>query len=207
MKLRTMKLDENINYIVSGLERSGTSMLMQILHAGGVETSFDNSRPPDQSNPKGYYELEEGKIINKLMDGTFSFGVHRGKFIKITAYGLKYLPLGNYKVIYSERNIEEILDSMEKMANIVDTNREETRETFLKLNNMIKNTIANREDIDMLLVSYNDILFSPGASIKKIYDFIATPGLDLEKMIGAIDEKLYRQRKASSTNITKNEIR
>jgi len=198
MKLRTMKLDENINYIVSGLERSGTSMLMQILHAGGVETSFDNSRPPDQSNPKGYYELEEGKIINKLMDGTFPFEEYKGRFIKITAYGLKYLPSGKYKIIYSERNIEEILDSMEKMANIKDMNREETRESFIKLNSMIKKHIRNREGIKVLLANYNEILSNPSTNVKKIYDFLALSDLDLEKMIDVVDKKLYRQRRTKS---------
>lgn len=88
-----MKLDNTINYIVSGLERSGTSMLMQILVAGGVSTSFDTeSRPPDDNNPRGYFELEGGKIINRLMDGQFSLQSHLGEFIKITAYGLKFLP-------------------------------------------------------------------------------------------------------------------
>ena len=196
-----MKLDENINYIVSGLERSGTSMVMQILLAGGVETSFDNSRSPDESNPKGYYELEGGKIINKLVDGTFPLNEHRGKFIKITAYGLKYLPSGNYKIIYSERNIEEILDSMEKMANIEDTNREETRESFVKLNSMIKDYIRNREDIEVLLINYNGIVSNPSINVKKIYDFLGLADVDLEKMIDAVDKKLYRQRRNLKKNI------
>jgi len=190
-----MKLDKNVNYIVSGLERSGTSMLMQMLHTSGVETSFDNSRLPDESNPKGYYELAGGKIINKLMDGTFPLDEYKGKFVKITAYGLKYLPPGNYKIIYSERNIEEILDSMEKMADIKDNNREETRESFVKLNDMVKNYIRNREDVEFLLVNYNDILSNPSVNIKKIHDFLGLHGIDLEKMIDAVDKKLYRQRK------------
>ena len=196
-----MKLDENINYIVSGLERSGTSMVMQILLAGGVETSFDNSRSPDESNPKGYYELEGGKIINKLIDGTFPLDEHRGKFIKITAYGLKYLPSGTYKIIYSERNIEEILDSMEKMANIEDTDREETRESFVKLNSMIKDYIRNREDIEVLLINYNGIVSNPSTNVKKIYDFLGLADVDLEKMIDAVDKKLYRQRRNLKKNI------
>jgi len=196
-----MKLNENINYIVSGLERSGTSMVMQILLAGGVETSFDNSRSPDESNPKGYYELEGGKIINKLIDGTFPLNEHRGKFIKITAYGLKYLPSGTYKIIYSERNIEEILDSMEKMANIEDTNREETRESFVKLNSMIKDYIRNREDIEVLLINYNGIVSNPSTNVKKIYDFLGLADVDLEKMIDAVDKKLYRQRRNLKKNI------
>ena len=67
-----MKLDSSINYIASGIERSGTSLLMQILQAGGLPMAFDMaSRPPDDNNPRGYFELEGGKIISRLMNGTF----------------------------------------------------------------------------------------------------------------------------------------
>ena len=189
-----MSLNKNINYIVSGLERSGTSMLMQILHAGGVPVSFDDSRLSDQSNPKGYYELAGGKIINKLMDGTFPLEDYTGKFVKITAYGLKYLPKGNYRIIYSERNIEEILDSMEKMAGIKDKNREETREAFIKLNRMIKKQITSRDDMEVLLVNYNKILSNPREDIKKIQEFLGLPEDVIDKMIKVVDDKLYRQR-------------
>ena len=190
-----MDLEKNVNYIVSGLERSGTSLLMQILKAGDLEISFDDSRKPDENNPKGYYELEGGKIINKLMDGTFPLDRFKGKFIKITAYGLKFLPPGNYKIIYSERNIEEILDSMEKMARIKDKNREETKESFVKLNDMIKDQITLREDINVLLINYNNILFNPEIYIKKIADFLDLPNSYLDKMINVIDPNLYRQRR------------
>ncbi len=189
-----MSLNKNINYIVSGLERSGTSMLMQILHAGGVPVSFDDSRLSDQSNPKGYYELAGGKIINKLMDGTFPLEDYKGKSVKITAYGLKYLPKGNYRIIYSERNIEEILDSMEKMAGIKDKNREETREAFIKLNRMIKKQITSRDDMEVLLVNYNKILSNPREDIKKIQEFLGLPEDVIDKMIKVVDDKLYRQR-------------
>jgi len=189
-----MSLNKNINYIVSGLERSGTSMLMQILHAGEVPVSFDDSRLSDQSNPKGYYELAGGKIINKLIDGTFPLEDYRGKSVKITAYGLKYLPKGNYRIIYSERNIEEILDSMEKMAGIKDKNREETREAFIKLNLMIKKQITSRDDMEVLLVNYNKILSNPREDIKKIQEFLELPEDVIDKMIKVVDDKLYRQR-------------
>ncbi len=190
-----MKLDKTINYIISGLERSGTSMLMQIIHAGGAPTGFDDSRIADVNNPKGYYELEGGKIINKLMDGTFPLNQYRGQFIKITSFGLKYLPIGNYKIIYSERNIEEILDSMEKMADIKDTEREKTRESFVKLNSMIKKLITSREDIEILMVNYNDIITDPVNNIKRIYEFINNSELNLQDMINAVDRTLYRQRR------------
>ncbi len=190
-----MVLDINTNYIISGLERSGTSMLMQILNAGEIPAAFDRSRTSDENNPKGYYELEGGKIINKLMDGTFPLEKHKGKFIKITAYGLKFLPHGNYKIIYSERNIEEILDSMEKMTGIKDKNREETKKTFIKLNNIIKNKIQNREDTKVLLINYNDTLLNPKTNIKKICEFLKLPDIDMKKMINVVDQELYRQRR------------
>jgi len=189
-----MILDENVNYIISGLERSGTSMLMQILLAGEIPVSFDNLRLSDKSNPEGYYELAGGKIINKLIDGTFPFDNHKGKFIKITSYGLKFLPRGNYKIIYSERNIEEILHSMEKMTGMEDKNRKETRDSFIKLNRMIKKQITSRDDMDILLVNYNKILSNSGENIKKILEFLGVTENIIDKMIKVVDDKLYRQR-------------
>jgi hypothetical protein len=190
-----MILDENINYIISGLERSGTSMLMQIIHAGGLPISYDDSRPADENNPKGYYELEGGKIISKLIDGKFQFKDHKAKFIKITAFGLKYLPPGNYKIIYSERNIEEILDSMEKMIGQKDNNREETKMSFIKLNNIIKQYTREREDMDVLLVNYNKIISNPKENIERIVEFLGLSNDVQDKMINAVDNKLYRQRR------------
>jgi len=194
-----MKLDENINYIASGLERSGTSLLMQILHAGGVPLSFDtDSRPPDENNPRGYFELEGGKVISRLMNNTFPLAEYRGQFIKITAFGLKFLPPGNYRVIYTERNIEEVLDSMEKMAKIQDKDREETKASFIKLNGMIKDLITKREDVDVLLVNYNQVVADPPSQVRKICDFL---GLSEEKesaMIAAVDQKLYRKRRPTA---------
>jgi len=195
VKTKTMKLDKKIIYIVSGLERSGTSLLMQILRTGGIPTSFSNSRPADENNPKGYYELEGGKIINRLMDGTFPLDEFKGKFIKITAYGLKFLPPGKYKIIYSERNIEEILDSMEKMIGKKDSNREKTRKTFMRLNNMIKNQIQDREDIEVLIINYNEIISNPKDNINKMLYFLGVSGDILDKMVDVVDNRLYRQRR------------
>ena len=194
-----MKLDENTNYFVSGLERSGTSLLMQMLHTAGVPMVFDHeSRQPDENNPKGYFELEGGKIINKLMNGTFPLSDYRGKFIKITAYGLKFLPPGKHKIIYSQRDIEEILDSMEKMARIKDDNRDETKQSFIRLNDMIKTLIERREDVETLLVNYNEILSQPEEIAKRIGDFLGSKDIDLTKMMECIDGKLYRNRRLNT---------
>jgi len=190
-----MKLDENVNYIVSGQERSGTSMLMQILHAGEIPTSFDDSRPADENNVKGYYELEGGKVINKLISKQFPIEKYKGNFIKITAYGLKYLPPGDYKIIYTERHIEETLDSIKKMIKGKEFNRDETRESILKLDKMIRNEIKFRDDIQVLFVNYNQILENPKEKILEILNFLNLPTDNLEKMIGTIDLRIYHNRR------------
>ena len=195
-----MKLNQDVNYIISGLERSGTSMLVQILKAGDIPTSFDDLRPADENNPKGYFELEKGKIINKLMDGSFPIQDYKGRFIKITAYGLKYLPQGKYKIIYSERNMEEILDSMEKMIGKKDSDRKETKKVFIKLNNMIKNYIQDRADIEVLFINYNDLIADPKNNIIKILDFLGSSYDRLDEMTNVIDYKLYRQRRKKMIN-------
>jgi hypothetical protein len=189
-----MKFDEETNYIVSGLERSGTSLLMQMLHAGGAPVGFDDTRPADTNNPKGYFELDGGKIINRLIEGTFPFETYRGKFIKITAYGLQFLPPGKYTVIYSERNLDEILASMEQMARIKDMDREQTKKSFEKLITLIKKEIETRKDITALFVNYNDVVKLPEQTVQKIYDFLKVPDLDVYQMIAVVDKRLYRQR-------------
>lgn len=189
-----IKLDRNTNYIVSGLERSGTSLLMQILDAGEIPIAFDNKRLPDEFNPKGYYELEGGKIINKLIEKSFPIEKYMGKFIKITSYGLKYLPKGAYKIIYSERDIEEILDSMQRMMEKIDENRSESKKNLMKLNNMIKKQLQEKKELEVLFVSYNNILKNPKNNIKKILDFLDLSYENVDKMIDAVDLKLYQPR-------------
>jgi len=190
-----LKLDENINYIVSGLERSGTSMMMQILKAGGIPIYFDESRKADDNNPKGYFEVEGGKIINRLIDKTFDMNFCLGKFIKITAYGLSFLPQGSYKIIYMERNLDEVLDSMEKMVKITDEERKLTKDSFRKLNDKTKNELQNRDDVDVLFVNYNDMIDNPNGHILSVLNFLNLNENIIEKMLGVVDKDLYRQRR------------
>ena len=182
------------NYIVSGLERSGTSLLMSMLAAGGVPVAYNNLRPPDRNNPKGYFELEGGKIINRLIKKEFQFDKYIGKFIKITSFGLGYLPGGNkYTVIYTERDIEEILTSMDKMTKRSDKSREQTRRAYTKLNRIIKEEMEDRLDVSYMLVNYNDIVNNPRLTAKKISKFLKTK-LDIDAMCSVVDNKLYRNR-------------
>jgi len=195
--ISVMNLNDQVNYIVSGLERSGTSLVMQLLRAGGVPCAFDTaSRPPDDNNPRGYFELEGGKIISRLRDGSFPLADYRGRFIKITAYGMKFLPSGQYRVIYTERKIDEVLDSMEKMARVQDPDREGTKAAFVKLNEMTKDRLGTRPDVSLLLVDYNTIVRDPGPEIRRISEFLGSSGIDEKAMAAAVDEKLHRNRRS-----------
>ena len=181
-----------VNYIVSGLERSGTSMMMQILYLGGMKVAFDHKRKPDEHNPKGYFELEGGKIINRLMDGVFPMEKYDDMVIKVTAYGLKFLPEGNYKIIYMTRDLDEIMDSMEKMSGPI--NREEEKPVFERLNKYAIKLMEKRDDIDFILVRYNDVIENPRKEIERVNKFLSGK-LNVENAIKAVDPKLYRNRR------------
>jgi hypothetical protein len=188
-------LDPTVNYIVSGLERSGTSMMMQVLVAGGIPVAFDESRPPDPNNPKGYYELYGGKIINQLLKGSFPFVQYRGRFVKITAFGLLYLPPGRYKIVYMLRDVDEILDSTDKMSATRDESREETKRSLFRLQSKLLAEMPKKAGVDWLVMNYNDIMKNPGMEVPKVCSFLAPSQCDASKMIEAVDVRLYRQRR------------
>jgi hypothetical protein len=182
-----------VNYIVSGLERSGTSMMMQVLYLGGMKVAFDHKRKPDEHNPKGYFELEGGKIINRLMAGTFPMEKYDGMVIKVTAYGIKYLPRGfKYKVIYMLRDLDEIMASMSKMIGEKLSN--EDKKAFERLNKYALKLIEDRDDIDYITVRYNKVIENPRKEIERINEFLGG-FLDVDSAVKAVDPSLYRNRK------------
>jgi hypothetical protein len=188
-------LDKDTNYIVSGLERSGTSLMMQILKAIGIPIAYDNSRQSDAHNPKGYFELENGMIINKLMNGKFNMEDYKGKFIKITSYGLKYLPQGfNYKIIYMMRNLDEVLDSMQKMSKIVESDRKENRDLLNKLNMYTLGCLTTDKRTKFVCIDYNELMSRPKQEIQKINSLLGIE-VDIKKALGVIEPNLYRDRR------------
>ena len=108
------KTDEQPVIIVSGLPRSGTSMMMAALKAGGIAIVTDQIRIADDDNPKGYYEFEP---VKKLQEGDYSWLPEtRGKAIKVISALLTDLPDGyTYKLIFMRRAMPEILASQRKM--------------------------------------------------------------------------------------------
>jgi len=184
--------------IASGLPRSGTSMLMKMLEAGGIKIATDEIRSADYDNPKGYYELEKVKELDKSEDKSWLPEL-RGKAVKIISYFLKNLPkTNNYKIIFIERNLQEMIASQNKML----THRGETVDqagdekmikNFKNHLQKIKYMLANEPHFEVLYITYGDVLKSPIQEVEKINQFLGGY-LDKEKMIGIIDPKLYRNR-------------
>lgn len=187
-------LDNEINYIVSGIERSGTSLMMQVLHRGGLPVAFDDSRADDEHNPRGYYELEGGKIINRLMDGTFDLQPWRGHIIKVTAYGLKFLPKRKYKILYMMRNVDEVLKSMQKMGADID----EVKDKMLlsKMNSFSFKLMRSRDDMDYIRVNYSDLVYSPRKEIERVSRFFGET-FDADAAMKAVEPSLHRNKAPS----------
>ena len=105
-------MDDKLINIVSGLPRSGTSMMMKILEAGGLDPLSDNLRVADEDNPKGYYEFERSK---NLKNDNEWLHLAEGKVVKLISELLFYLPdTKNYKVVFMMSSLDEILMSQNR---------------------------------------------------------------------------------------------
>jgi hypothetical protein len=183
--------------IVSGLPRSGTSMMMKALEAGGMQILTDNIRKSDEDNPKGYYEFER---VKKIKDDTEWLPQAQGKVVKMISALLKHLPNQyNYKIIFMQRKMAEILASQKKMLirrgeptdKVPDIEMAQIYQQHL---NQVKAWLQNQPNIDVLYTDYNQIVKNPVPYIKEINEFLNNR-LDTDKMMSVIDGKLYRQRK------------
>ncbi len=179
-----MSTGSNMNYIVSGLERSGTSLMMQVLEAANVPVIYDNERSPDENNPRGYYELYGGNIIGQLANG-LALTPFEGAFIKITSWGLQYLPEGDYKIIYMMRDYDEIILSSQKMGD-----NSSSRHLLLSIDNFILGLLDKR-NIEYLKVNYNELIERSSKTIANVGEFL---GRDISKGMDATDKSLYRNR-------------
>jgi hypothetical protein len=182
--------------IVSGLPRSGTSMAMQILVAGGYPVVTDGVREADEDNPRGYYEAERVKELHR--DGEDKSWLHRsrGKAIKIISFLLRYLPEdNNYKVILMRRDLPEVLASQTRMLerrnepNEIDDEQmlEIWRDHLWKVDYFLKHA-PHMQHIE---VSYSDTVTNPLQQVARIRDFLARD-MDLERMARVIDPSLCR---------------
>ena len=101
--------------VVSGLPRSGTSMAMKMIAAGGLPVVTDGLRHADASNPNGYYEFEHVKNLDKAGDLSW-LAEARGKAVKIISFLITYLPEAyDYRVVFMQRDLSEVIASQNRM--------------------------------------------------------------------------------------------
>jgi len=182
--------------VVSGLPRSGTSMMMKMLEQGGLEIVTDALRSADDDNPNGYYEFE---TVKRLPEGQIAWlGEAQGKVVKVISALLEYLPAHyHYKVIFMERAIGEVLASQKKM--LVNRQEEsavddaEMQAQFQKHVMAAKFWLARQPNISVLYVDYNKMLAAPDQYCQSVVDFLDM-GLDADRMRAVPNERLYRNR-------------
>lgn len=184
--------------VVSGLPRSGTSMMMKMLEAGGLPIMTDALRRADEDNPKGYYEFERVKDLEKDPDRSWVRDA-RGKVLKVISFLLKDLPPANfYRVIFMQRDIEEVLASQRKMLERrgEPNTAADERMTDVYRNHLVKvkMDIPARPNFDMLEIKYRWALENPRLCAEQIRRFIGRP-LDVDAMVQVVDRELYRNRK------------
>ena len=188
--------------VVTGLPRSGTSLLMQMLAAGGVGVLTDDLRPADEDNPRGYLEFEPVK--NLLRDSKW-LSEARGKAVKIVAPLLVALPPGlACRVILCERDLDEVLDSQQRMLRhrnqpLADTpeRRRVLKDEYQRTLDRAKGMLTARPDSQLLVVRHGTMISDAHLTAERINSFLGG-GLDVEQMTKAVDPTLYRNRKVDS---------
>jgi hypothetical protein len=176
-------------------------MAMRMLDAGGIPVLTDGLRTADDSNPKGYYELEAVKGLDKNHDTSW-LREARGRAVKIISFLLTYLPESyDYRVIFMQRNLNEIIASQNTMlARLGEEAGEASDDRMIQLYQRhlesVSRLLEKRRCFSVLKVGYRDVLSRPGDEARRIVDFVGA-GLDVEKMAAVADRNLYRNRHAA----------
>jgi hypothetical protein len=184
--------------VVSGLPRSGTSMAMRMLEAGGVEVLTDHVRPADAANPHGYYELEAVKGLDKDPDAAW-LAAARGKAVKIVSHLITWLPEAyNYQVIFLERSLHDVIASQNRM--LVDRwhGGEATADdrTMAEYERHLARTLRflqARRCFTVLRVQYEDAVSKPRETAQRVADFLGRR-MDVDAMAAVVDPALHRHR-------------
>jgi predicted AlkP superfamily phosphohydrolase/phosphomutase/TolA-binding protein len=187
----------NIITVVSGLPRSGTSMMMQTLVAAGLTPYTDGKRAADESNPNGY--LEHASVKGLARDARF-LEQAQGKVVKVVAPLLPFLlPRFHYKVVFMERELEQVIASQRRM--LARDGKEKKAKTYpLGLHNAFQEHLRKVEhwqtqspNVEMLRLRYDDVLADPRTAMEQVGKFLGNQ-LDVETMVRVVDPKLHRER-------------
>jgi len=173
-------------------------MLMQMLHAGGIPMLSDAARPPDASNPRGYYELERVKRLHREADKSW-LADGGGKAVKIISFFLASLPdIYTYQVIFMQRPLREILASQNRMLDDLAQERGEATEDRLLQSYedhlvSVLALLASRPCFAALRVDYRDVIGQPVEEAVRIARFLGRE-LDTFRMASVVETRLYRNR-------------
>jgi ElaB/YqjD/DUF883 family membrane-anchored ribosome-binding protein len=173
-------------------------MMMSALKAGGMDLVVDDVREADVNNPNGYYEFER---VKKMPKGDIAWlkDTH-GKAIKVISALLTYLPKDHhYKVIFMERDLDEILASQQRMLERSgktqknEAEEEKIRESYQSHLHDVKTWLGLQDWLQTLTVSYNDILSYPDETMQAVAQFLDN-SVDAEAMTSVVDPGLYREK-------------
>ncbi|UCF32735.1 MAG: sulfotransferase domain-containing protein [Phycisphaerales bacterium] len=187
--------------IVSGLPRSGTSLMMQMIDASGIPALTDNIRKADEDNPKGYYEFEP---VKKTKEDASWLEQAVGKVVKMVHLLLMDLPDGHeYRVIFMRRHLTEVVRSQDVMLERQgkeggEMSKEKLMQIFEAQLRKVELWVRERSHFKLLNVDYNEVIRDPKPSVDAINEFLGGD-LDTDAMLAVVDPSLYRQRKENLT--------
>ena len=182
--------------VVSGLPRSGTSLMMQMLDAGGLAPLSDGERSRDDYNPRGYYVFERGKKLKSGDTGWVAEAV--GRAVKVVSAQLEHLPGGyHYRVVFMDRDLDEVLASQRKM---LDHRGQEERVEDAEMKRIfrhhlrqVREWLAAQPNFEALEVRFDQVIQSPEPAVRELCEFLGRE-LDRRKMAEVVDPDLYRNR-------------
>ena len=185
--------------IVSGLPRSGTSLMMQMLDKGGLPVVTDNIRTADTDNPRGYYEYEQ---VKKIKSDASWLPATRGKAFKMISQLLYDLPqTEHYRVIFMERDMDEMLRSQDKMLERLGRKgapHDQIKISYLLHVEKLRDWLRQQKNIEVLYLSYNDLVERAQEQAERVRAFLGGKA-SVEGMVQAVDHSLYRNRKSAKT--------
>ena len=183
--------------VVSGLPRSGTSMMMKMLAAGGVEPATDSRREPDESNPEGYFELERVKTLEHG-DRHPWLADCRGRALKVVSFLLPHLPdVFNYRVLLMDRALHEVVASQDRMleraGETPSADLEALAARFREHLAAVRRLLDRDACFEWLEVSYNRVVADPEHEAERVSRFLGGR-LRADRMAAAVNPSLYRSR-------------
>ena len=184
--------------VVSGLPRSGTSMMMQMLEAGGLPIFTDGRRTPDENNPKGYYEVDLARSLSKRNTWVRECD---GKVLKVVAPLIRFLPSSvDYKVIHMQRPIEEIVRSqsrmLERLGKASSDLSDEQMGRVMRADVRTALRLLEMHRHPVLGLDYADVVADPTAAASAIGRFLESE-LDETAMARVVDPTLHREKSSS----------